>query len=177
MNDTGLRANLGRIAANSLPRIVYTRSRLQSDVQRLLDVYRRNGRFAATVEPKVIQLPQNRVDLVFEINEGPVTEIRRISFVGNVRFSDSRLREIIRTKESAWYRFLTADDTYDPDRLTFDRELLRRFYLSQGYADFRVVSAIAELAPDRKGFFITFTLEEGERYKFGKIDLCSCVES
>ena len=116
------------------PRIVYTRSRVQSDVQRLIDVYRRNGRFAASVEPKVIQLPQNRVDLVFEITEGPITEIRRIGFVGNVKYSDSDLRTIVRTKESAWYRFLSADDTYDPDRLTFDRELLRRFYLSKGYA-------------------------------------------
>jgi len=155
------------------PRIVYTRSRVQNDVQRLIDVYRRNGRFAASVEPKVIQLPQNRVDLVFEITEGPITEIRRIGFVGNVKYSDSDLRTIVRTKESAWYRFLSADDTYDPDRLTFDRELLRRFYLSKGYADFRVVSAVAELAPNREGFFITFTIEEGERYRFGKIDVAA----
>ena len=153
------------------PRIVYTRSRVQNDVQRLIDVYRRNGRFAVSVEPKVIQLPQNRVDLIFEIAEGPVTEIRRIGFVGNVKFSDSDLRSVVRTKETAWYRFLTADDIYDPDRLTFDRELLRRFYLSKGYADFRVVSSIAELAPNREGFFITFTIEEGERYRFGKIDV------
>ena len=155
------------------PRIVYTRSRVQNDVQRLIDVYRRNGRFAVTVEPKVIQLPQNRVDLIFEITEGPVTEIRRIGFVGNVKYSDSDLRSVVRTKETAWYRFLTADDIYDPDRLTFDRELLRRFYLSNGYADFRVVSAIAELAPNRDGFFITFTIEEGERYRFGKIDVAA----
>jgi outer membrane protein insertion porin family len=153
------------------PRIVYTRSRVQNDVQRLIDVYRRNGRFAVGVEPKVIQLPQNRVDLIFEISEGPVTEIRRIGFVGNVKYSDSDLRSVVRTKETAWYRFLTADDVYDPDRLSFDRELLRRFYLSKGYADFRVVSAIAELAPNRGGFFITFTIEEGERYRFGKIDV------
>ncbi len=155
------------------PRIVYTRTRVQNDVQRLIDVYRRNGRFAASVEPKVIQLPQNRVDLVFEIKEGPVTEIRRISFVGNQIFSDSDLRSVVRTKESAWYRFLSADDTYDPDRLTFDRELLRRYYLSKGYADFRVVSAVAELAPNREGFFITFTIEEGKRYRFGKIDVAA----
>ncbi len=155
------------------PRIVYTRTRVQNDVQRLIDVYRRNGRFAASVEPKVIQLPQNRVDLVFEIKEGPVTEIRRISFVGNQRYDDNDLRSVVRTKESAWYRFLSADDTYDPDRLTFDRELLRRFYLSKGYADFRVVSAVAELAPNREGFFITFTIEEGQRYRFGKIDVAA----
>ena len=157
------------------PRIVYTRTRVQNDVQRLIDVYRRNGRFAASVEPKVIQLPQNRVDLVFEIKEGPVTEIRRISFVGNKKFDDGDLRSVVRTKESVWYRFLSADDTYDPDRLTFDRELLRRFYLSKGYADFRVISAVAELAPNREGFFITFTIEEGERYKFGKIDVAATL--
>jgi len=157
------------------PRVVYTRSRVQSDVQRLIDVYRRSGRFSATVDPKVIQLPQNRVDLVFEVKEGPVTEIHRINIVGNHQFSDSKLREIIRTKESVWYRFLSSDDNYDPDRLTFDRELLRRFYLSKGFADFRVVSAVAELAPNREGFFITFTVEEGERYRFGKIDVVAAL--
>ncbi len=134
------------------PRRVYTRALVQSDVQRLIDIYRRSGRFAAKVEPKVIQLPQNRVDLVFEIKEGPLTEIRRITFIGNDVFSDSDLRSVVRTKESAWYRFLSSDDSYDPDRLTFDRELLRRYYLTKGYADFRVLSAIAELAPDREGF-------------------------
>ena len=157
------------------PRVVYTRSRVQNDVQRLIDVYRRSGRFSATVDPKVIQLPQNRVDLVFEVKEGPITAIRRINIVGNRRFSDSQLREIIRTKESIWYRFLTSEDNYDPDRLTFDRELMRRFYLSKGYADFRVVSAVAELAPNREGFFITFTVEEGERYRFGKIDVVASI--
>ena len=153
------------------PRVVYTRTRVQNDVQRLLEVYRRSGRFAATVEPKVIQLDQNRVDLVFEIDEGARTGVRKINFVGNEMFSDSKLREEIQTRESRWYRFLTTDDTYDPDRLTFDRDKLRRFYLSRGYADFRVVSAVAELTPDRDGFFITFTVEEGERYKFGKIGI------
>jgi len=157
------------------PRTVFTRSRVQADVKRILELYRRSGRFGATVEPKVIQLPQNRVDLVFEINEGPVTKIRSIQFVGNKRFSDGDLREAIRTRESAWWRILTSDDTYDPDRLTFDREQLRRFYLSKGYADFRVVSAIAELTPDQQAFVITFTIEEGDRYRFGKIDVQSQI--
>ena len=155
------------------PRVVYTRARVQRDAQRIIDIYRRSGRFAATVEPKIIQLPQNRVDLIFEIDEGPLTGIRRITFVGNKQYSDSRLREAIQTKESAWYRFLSNADVYDPDRLTFDRELLRRFYLKYGYADFRVVSAVAELAPSKSDFFVTFTIEEGERYKFGKVDLVS----
>ena len=153
------------------PRIVFTRARVQTDLQRIMDVYRRSGRFSATVVPKVIQLPQNRVDLIFEISEGELTEIRKIAFVGNKHFDDGDLREIIQTRESAWYRFLSSDDTYDPDRLTFDRELLRRHYLANGYADFRVISGVAELTPDSSAFFVTFTVEEGERYKFGKIDI------
>lgn len=157
------------------PRKVFTRAQVQSDVQRILDLYRRAGRFAATVEPKIIQLPQNRVDLVFEISEGSVTEIRKITFVGNRAFSDSELRGVIQTKESAWWRILSASDSYDPDRLTFDRELLRRHYLANGYADFRVVSAVAELTPDYKGFFLTFTFEEGDRYKFGKVNIESAM--
>ena len=153
------------------PRIVYTRARVQNDVQRLITVYRRSGRFAATVEPKVILLPENRVDLVFEINEGGQTGIKKIRFLGNKTFSDSKLLSQISTEETRWYNFLSDSDTYDPDRLTFDRELLRKYYLSKGYADFRVVSAIAELTPDRDGFFITFAVEEGPRYNFGKIEV------
>lgn len=153
------------------PRLVFTRTRVQQDVQRIVNVYRRTGRFAAQVEPKVIQLEQNRVDLVFEIDEGPLTTIRAISFIGNERYSDSTLRDVIQTKEYAFWRLLTTTDTYDPDRLSFDRELLRRFYLGNGYADFRVVSAVAELTPDRESFVVTFTIEEGDRYRFGPIDV------
>ena len=150
------------------PRTVYTRSKVQADVKRILELYRRNGRFAATVEPKIIQLEQNRVDLVYEIGEGQPTYVRRISFVGNRRYDEDRLREVLQTKEERWYRFLSSDDTYDPDRVTYDRELLRRFYLKRGFADFRVASSIAELTPNREGFFITYTIDEGDRYKFGK---------
>lgn len=153
------------------PRTVYTRTRVQTDVARILELYRRSGRFAATVEPKVIQLEQNRVDLVFEISEGPLTGVQRIVFIGNENFSDSTLREAIQTKQSRWWRFFSTDDSYDPDRLSFDRELLRRYYLKEGFADFRVVSAVAELTPDRSAFFITFTVEEGDRYRFGVIDV------
>lgn len=155
------------------PRIVYTRTKVQKDVARVVELYRRSGRFAATVEPKVISLPQNRIDLIFEINEGPLTKVRKISFIGNRVFSDGKLRDRILTKESVWYRFLTTVDSYDPDRLRFDRELVRRFYLSQGYADIRVVSAIAELTRDRSGFFITFTIDEGERYRIGEVNVTS----
>ena len=155
------------------PRVVYTRSRVQNAVTRILELYRRNGRFGARVEPKIIELDQNRVDLVFEITEGPVTRVSGITFIGNEQFSDSTLRGVIQTRESAWYRFLTSDDTYDPDRLSFDQELLRRFYLARGYAEFTVVSAVAELTPDGNAFFITFTVEEGPQYNFGAVAIDS----
>lgn len=153
------------------PRIVFTKAKVQADVQRIIDLYRRSGRFAATVNPKVVQLPQNRVDLIFEINEGSVTGISRINFIGNEHFGDGKLREVILTEESRWWRFLSSNDNYDPDRVTYDKELLRKFYLSKGYADFRVVSAVAELAPDREDFFLTFTVEEGERYSVSHVDV------
>lgn len=157
------------------PRVVFTRARVQQDVLRLIQIYRRSGRFAAKIEPKVIQLPQNRVDLVYEIKEGNLTEIKKIAFIGNSEFNDSKLKRVIQTKETAWYRYFSSTDTYDPDRVTFDRELLRRHYLAGGYADFRVVSAVAELSPDKLGFYITFTVEEGERYKFGKVDISTAL--
>lgn len=166
LTDTQLQAEV-----QLKPRTVFTRTKVQSDVKRILDLYRRNGRFAANVDPKVIQLAQNRVDLVFEIDEGASTGIKRISFIGAREFSASRLKEVIQTRESRWYRFFSSDDIYDPDRITYDRELLRKFYLSEGFADFRVISAVAELAPARDGFYLTYTIEEGQRYKFGKIDL------
>lgn len=155
------------------PRQVFTRTKVQNDVTRLYQVYRRNGRFSVKIDPKVIKLDQNRVDLVFEVEEGDVTKVESIRFVGNRRFSDDRLRSEITTKEQAWYRFISSDDRYDPDRLAFDQELLRRFYLSEGYADFQVTSAVAELSNDRSDFYVTFTVEEGPRYKFGEVNIDS----
>lgn len=152
-------------------RQVYTKSRVKNDTQRILDVYRRSGRFAVLVEPKVIKLEQNRVDLVFEITEGERTGVKRINFIGNKVFSDDDLRTAVNTRETEWWRFFSNSDFYDPDRLNYDRELLRRFYLNNGYVDFRVLSSHAELTPDRKDFLITFTVEEGKQYKFGKVDL------
>ncbi|PKQ05077.1 MAG: outer membrane protein assembly factor BamA [Alphaproteobacteria bacterium HGW-Alphaproteobacteria-12] len=151
------------------PRIVYTRAKVQADVTRMIELYRRGGRFSATVEPKVIQLPQNRVDLVFEITEGPKTKIASINFIGNKEFSDGTLRDVISTGESAWWKFLSSSDSYDPDRLTYDRELLRRYYLQRGYADFRVVSAVADLNRNDSAFHITFTVDEGDIYEFGDV--------
>ncbi len=157
------------------PRGVYNRSKVQGDVQRLLDLYKRNGRFAATVDPKIIKQPNNRVDLIFEINEGAPTYVTRIDFVGDTHFSDAELKDVIESREERWYRFLSNSDSYDPDRVNYDREQLRKFYLHHGYADFRVVSAVAQLTPDRRRFFLTFTVEEGERYKVGKVDLTSAL--
>lgn len=157
------------------PRTVFTRTKAQGDVKRIQEIYRRSGRFAVTVEPKLIELEQNRVDLVYEINEGAPTYVTRIDFVGNKKYSDSALKEVLQTKEERWYRFMSSDDSYDPDRVNYDRELMRRFYMKNGYADFRVVSSVAELTPDREKFFLTFTLEEGERYKMGSIEVRSAI--
>ncbi len=159
------------------PRQVFTRTKVQSDVARLYQIYQRQGRFSASIEPKIIKLDQNRVDLVYEIDEGPVTEISTIRFVGNHQFSDENLRDVLATKEARWYRILTANDRYDEDRLSFDQEKLRQFYLENGYADFRVLSSQAEMAPDRKSFFLTMTVEEGDRYKVGAINLTSQIKN
>ena len=153
------------------PRAIFTRSNVQADVQRIIELYRQSGRFAATVSPKVVQQPQNRVDLIFEITEGPVTGVKRINIIGNSEFPDRRLRKEIVTAESIWYKFFSSNDNYDPGRLEFDREQLRTFYTNRGFADFRVVSAVAELTPDQEDFYITFTVDEGEEYTWGDISV------
>lgn len=152
-------------------RAIYTRARVQADVQRILTVYRQAGRYATRVEPKVIEKEQNRIDLVFEIYEGPKTTVRNISFVGNYSFTDSQLQEVITTTETGLLSFLRPTNIYDQDRLNLDRELLRQFYLKNGFADARVIAATADLDPNGKGFFISFTIDEGEQYKFGDIDI------
>ena len=158
------------------PRAIFTRARVQSDVQRIIEVYRRSGRFAATVTPKIVEQPQNRVDLIFEIAEGPVTGVRRINFIGNHSFSDRRLRRELVTRESRWWRFFSSNDNYDPDRLEYDQELLRQFYMNQGYANFRVLSAVAELTPDQDSFYITITIDEGQIYTFGDVSVSTEIE-
>ncbi|AFX99004.1 outer membrane assembly complex, YaeT protein [Candidatus Endolissoclinum faulkneri L2] len=152
------------------PRLVYSRTQVQQDVQSIIKTYQRSGYYAVNVEPKIIQQDQNRVDLIFEINDGELTRVRTINFLGNRAFTDTALRGVITTKEYAFYKFFTFDDTYNTDRLSYDRELLRRFYLKNGYADFRVLSVVAEFAPDSKSFVITFTVEEGCIYTFGSSD-------
>jgi outer membrane protein insertion porin family len=155
------------------PRAVYTPQMAEADRQHILDLYAQRGRYAATVVPKVIRLPQNRVDVVFEINEGTLTLVSRITFVGNHAFGEGRLKEVITSREQAFWRILSNSDEYNPDRVNFDREELRRFYLKNGFVDFRVENVSVELAPDRSSFFLTFVLHEGARYRVDKISIDS----
>lgn len=155
------------------PRQIFTRSKVRADVARIIELYKRQGRFAATVEPKMVQLEQNRVDIVFEITEGPKSKVRQINILGNEVFSDGDLRSEMVTKQARTFRFFSSKTSYDPDRMAFDQQKLRQFYLTEGYADFRVVSAVAELTPDKKDFIITYVVEEGKRYKFGDVKVDS----
>ncbi len=154
-------------------RQVFTKTQVQNDVSRIYEIYRRSGRFGATVDPKIIQLDQNRVNLVFEITEGSITKIKGIRFVGNEAFSDHALQSELSSKEERWYKFYSSDDRYDPDRVEFDKELLRQFYLKEGYADFLVTSANAELAQSQEEFYLTFNISEGPRYRVGQVAIDS----
>lgn len=152
-------------------RSVFSRTKAQNDAKRLVQVYRRNGRYSATVEPEIIELDSNRLNLVFQIDEGPETLVKRIRFIGNNVFSDQALRKVVKTEEETWWNPFSSNEKYDPDRLQYDQELLRRFYVSQGYADFQVKSAIAELSPSGNGFYLTITVDEGEKYQFGDVNV------
>ncbi|WP_114008853.1 outer membrane protein assembly factor BamA [Cohaesibacter intestini] len=171
-----------RIEDKNLEQIVTSKSRgilsetkIRTDAQRILEAYRRSGRFGAKVEPKVIDLGRNRSDLVFEIDEGDKTAVSRVSILGNKAFSDSRLQRVIKTKETGWLSWFTKNDVYDAERLAADEELLRNFYLNHGYADFRVVSSIADLDRERNVFFVSITVDEGEQYKIGEVEIDSAV--
>jgi outer membrane protein insertion porin family len=155
------------------PRQIFTRSKVRADVARIIELYKRQGRFAATVEPKMVMLDQNRVDIVFEIIEGPKSKVRKINIIGNEVFSDGELRGEMVTKQAGLTKIFSSGTSYDPDRLAFDQQKLRQYYLTKGYADFRVVSAVAELTPDKKDFIITYVVEEGQRYKFGDVKVDS----
>ncbi|WP_260927861.1 outer membrane protein assembly factor BamA [Novosphingobium sp. 9] len=157
------------------PRQIFTRSKVRADVARIIELYKRQGRYAATVEPKMVKLDQNRVDIVFEITEGDKSKVRQINIIGNDHFSDAELRAQMMTKQSRFFRVFSSGTTYDPDRMAFDQQKLRQFYLTQGYADFRVVSAVAELTPDKKDFIMTYVVEEGKRYKFGDVKVDSQI--
>ncbi|MGA8394609.1 MAG: outer membrane protein assembly factor BamA, partial [Pseudolabrys sp.] len=150
---------------------------VQADVQRIIEIYHRTGRFDVSVTPKIIELPNNRVDLVFEINEGEKTGVKDLRFVGANAFSYGRLKEVVKTSESNWLSFLQTTDIYDPDRVEADRDLLRRFYLKHGYADVRIVSAVGEYDPAKKGFVVTFTIDEGNQYRVGNVEVISNVRA
>ena len=157
------------------PRSIYTTAKVQEDVQRILNVYKRVGRYAAAVEPKIIERDQNRVDLIYEIDEGPLAKITKINFIGNQHYTDNDLQGEILSKETRWWRIFSSSENYDPEKSNYDKELLRRFYNDHGYADFRVVSSVAELSPDNQSFVITIVLEEGTRYKINKINIVSTL--
>ena len=161
----------------SKPRGTLSRPTVQADVQRIIEIYHRSGRFDVSVDPKIIELPNNRVDLVFEIKEGDKTGVKEIRFVGAHAYSSSRLKEVIKTSESNWLSFLQTTDIYDPDRVEADRDLLRRFYLKHGYADVRIVSAVGEYDPAKKGFIVTFTIDEGAQYRVGTVEVLSNVRA
>jgi len=170
VNDDALSNEVQSRARGALSRPV-----VQSDVQRIVEVYRRQGYFNTRVDPKIIPQPNNRVDLVFEITEEDKTTVRKINFVGNNHFSDWKLRDVITTQQTHWLSWLSNRDVYDPERVAADQEMLRRFYLKNGYADFRVLSATVDMDPSSKGFSITFTVDEGEQYRFGNIELISNI--
>jgi len=151
------------------PRQIFTRSKVRADVARIIELYKRQGRFGASVEPKMVMLDQNRVDIVFEITEGPKSKVRQINILGNHEYSAGQLRGVMATKEARPLHLFRGGTSYDPDKLAYDQQKLRQFYLTNGYADFRVVSAVAELTPDKRDFIITYVVEEGKRYKFGDV--------
>ena len=171
INDDTIRPEI-----QTRPRAVFTAAMVEADRQKILDLYAKKGNYDATVEPRIIRQDQNRVDVVFQINDGPTALISKIAIVGNHAFSESRLIDAISSRESRWWRFLSTADQYDPERLNYDKELLRRFYLKNGYADIEVLNATAELSPDRKGFFVTFTVSEGERYRLGLVTITSQIK-
>lgn len=157
------------------PRQIFTRTAVRADVARIIELYRRQGRFAATVEPQMVTLDQNRVDVVFEISEGPKSKVRQINIIGNEQFSDNELRKEMATKQARFFRIFSSNTSYDQDRLAYDQQKLRQFYLTNGYAEFRVISAVAELTPNKEDFIITYVVEEGPRYKFGEVTVDSAI--
>ena len=174
--NRGLKEDKLRDEVTLRPRGIFTRARIQQDVQRIVELYRRSGRISANVTPKIVELPQKRVDVIFEIDEGAKSGVLRTNFIGNVEFSDNDLRDVVVTEQSAWYKLFSSNANYDPDRLEYDKEQLREHYRNRGFYDFRVVSAIAELSPDKNGFVVTYTVEEGPEYKFGNVEVATELE-
>src|SRR5471032_2833354 len=159
----------------SKPRGTLSRPMVQSDAQRIAEIYRRSGRYDISVNPEIIEQPNNRVDLVFTITEGGKTGVKSVDFIGNSAYSSYRLKDIIKTHESNLLSFLGGGDVYDPDRVEADRDLIRRFYLKHGFADVQVVAALTEYDPDRKGFLVTFKIEEGQQYRVASVNFQSSI--
>jgi outer membrane protein insertion porin family len=152
-----------------------SRPQVQADAQRIAEIYRRSGRYDVNVTPEIIEQPNNRVDLVFTVTEGQKTGVKSIEFIGNVAYSAYRLKDVIKTRESNVLSFLQSGDLYDPDRVEADRDLIRRFYLKNGYADVQVVAALTEYDPERRGFLVTFKIEEGQQYRVASVDFQSTI--
>ncbi len=159
----------------SKPRGTLSRPMVQSDAQRIAEIYRRSGRYDVRVNPEIIEQPNNRVDLIFTITEGSKTGVKQVEFIGNSAYSSYRLKDIIKTHESNLLSFLGGNDVYDPDRVEADRDLIRRFYLKNGFADVQVVAALTEYDPERKGFLVTFKIEEGQQYRVASVDFQSSI--
>ncbi len=157
-------------------RAVFSKSKLESDIKRINEIYVKSGRFLTRIEPKIIQKDNNRIELIYEVNEGPKANINEIYFIGNKEFSDRELSEQISTKKSVWWKFLSSSDIYDSDRIEYDKEILRRFYNNNGFADFSTISALAQINRNKDNFFITFLVEEGIKYKIGEITIDNHVE-
>ena len=146
----------------------YSKDKLKSDIKRINDIYIKSGRFLAKINPKIIQKEDNRIELIFNISEGKKAKIAKINMIGNQNYSDQDILDEITTKQSKWYKIFGTNDNYDSDRIEFDKEMLRRFYNNRGYADFEVISAIAQISTSKDKFFISFLLSEGIKYNFGK---------
>ncbi len=159
----------------SKPRGTLSRPMVQSDAQRIAEIYRRSGRYDVSVVPEIIEQPNNRVDLIFTITEGAKTGVKSVEFIGNSAYSSYRLKDIIKTHESNLLSFLGGNDVYDPDRVEADRDLIRRFYLKHGFADVQVVAALTEYDPERKGFLVTFKIEEGQQYRVASVNFASTI--
>lgn len=171
-----------KIKAASLENAIYTsageslrKMKLSSDVETIKEMYKKAGRFSARVKATVEKQENNRVQVIFDINEGPKTGIKSINFVGNDNFKDSELKSVIQSKESRWFRFLESNDTYDAERIEFDKYLIKQFYNSVGFADFRVISVTADLLPTKEGFILTYSIEEGKKYRFGEINFVNKI--
>jgi outer membrane protein insertion porin family len=159
----------------SKPRGTLSRPMVQADASRIAEIYRRSGRYDVSVTPEIIEQPNNRVDLIFTVNEGGKTGVKTINFIGNNFYSSYRLKDVIKTRESNLLSFLASGDLYDPDRIEADRDLIRRYYLKNGFADVQVVAALTEYDPERKGFLVTFKIEEGAQYRVSSVDFQSTI--